>query len=286
MVLLWGMARQNALGGWEPRPSLLPRPPELRQPPPACPALPAPAAPLTVPHPAPALPLSPAAALTKGDSANLACHLNLILARLDAGNATATALLRAMYSAWLTVHQPQRWHPAVASEAKWLANLRFVASANTLMGNKWWAGLNSYSYLSAEEFAATVLQTSAQAGVQQAAASAATKGRSSTGTAGVRKLLARYVPPKPDYPIVINWATAGKVSVGGMGRWTTSMRPCFSLPPANVPQPGPLTHHHLSSRNPGTLPPTPSRCCPWCRSRAGAPPPGPLPPPPPSSPAS
>ena len=173
--------------------------------------------PCTLPPPCLHPPLPPTAALTKGDSANLACHLNLILARRDAGNATATALLLAMYRAWRAVHQPQRCHPAAASEAKWLASLSFVASVNTLMGNKWWAGLNSYSDLSAEEFAATVVQTSAQAGVQQATATAATKGRSSTGTAGARKLLARYVPPKPDYPIVINWGTAGKVSVGGDG---------------------------------------------------------------------
>ena len=198
----------------------------------------------------------PAAALTKGYSANLACHLNLILARHDAGNATATALLRAMYTAWRAMHQPQRWHPAAASEAKWLASLRFVASVNTLMGNKWWAGLNSYSDLSAEEFAATVLQTSAQAGVQQAAATAATKGSSRTGT-GARKLLARYVPPKPDYPIAINWATAGRVSGrAGMGAWTTSrsMCPGFSSPARQCSSPQPFAHQHLSSQSPCPLP--------------------------------
>ena len=257
VVLLGGMPRQNAFGGWAPRPSLLPLPPPLRQLPPALPCPPCPSAlPLS---PAPLPPPSPAAALTKGDSANLACHLNLILARRDTGNATATALLRAMYTAWRAVHQPQRWHPAAASEAKWLANLRFVASVNTLMGNKWWAGLNSYSDLSAEEFAATVLQTSAQAGVQQAAATAATKGRSSTGTAGARKLLARYVPPKPDYPIVINWATAGKVSVGeGRGHGPAAQacaRAGFSSPARQCPLPLPLAHHrHLSSLSPCPLP--------------------------------
>ena len=113
-----------------------------------------------------------------------------------------------MYRAWRAVHNPQRWHPAAASQANWLASLRYIGSFNTLMSNKWWAGLNSYSDLSAEEFAASVLQTAAQAGVQQAAAA------TGSSTKGARKLLARYVPPKVDYPLTINWATAGRVSEG------------------------------------------------------------------------
>ncbi|PRW44493.1 senescence-specific cysteine protease SAG39-like [Chlorella sorokiniana] len=121
------------------------------------------------------------AALTKGTAANLACHLNQMLGRYDASNATAKGQLRAI--------------------------LRYIASVNTLMSNKWWAGLNSYSDLSAQEFAATVLQTSAHAGVLQAATSAATGSKHS----GARKLLARYVPPPVSYPLTINWATAGRV---------------------------------------------------------------------------
>ncbi|PRW44397.1 ervatamin-B-like isoform X2 [Chlorella sorokiniana] len=150
-------------------------------------------------------------ALTKGTAANLACHLNLLLGRYDAGNATAEGQLRAMYRAWRDVHRPQRWHAARASKANWLASLRYIASVNTLMSNKWWAGLNSYSDLSAQEFAATVLQTSAQAGVQQAATSAATASSTGSTSAGARKLLARYVPPPVSYPLTINWATAGRV---------------------------------------------------------------------------
>ncbi len=212
-------------------------PPPLRQPPPAsalsCPA-PAPSPAPPVPHPA----VPPAAPLNKGSSANLACHLNLLLERHDSGNATADGLLRSMYRAWRAVHNPQRWHPASKSEANWLASLRFIASVNTLMSNKWWAGLTSYSDLSAQEFAATVLQTSAQAGVQQAAAATAT---GSTTGSHARKLLLRYVPPKTDYPVTINWFTAGRVREG-VGGWAPVALACM-----HPGRSSPATGTHLMS---------------------------------------
>jgi len=203
-------------------------PPPLR-PPAVCVKPPAPST-----HPTwPCISRPAAEPLNKGSSANIACHLNLLLERHDAGNATAEALLRAMYRAWRAVHNPQRWHAAAASKANWLASGRYIASVNTLMSNRWWAGLNSYSDLSAEEFAATVLQTSAQAGVQQAVAVAT----SSTASPGARKLLMRYVPPKTDYPVAINWVTAGRVSVGrGARAGAGAKHACALAVPLLLPQ--------------------------------------------------
>lgn len=102
-------------------------------------------------------PADNATSLTRGQAANLACALLRLLDRAAAGNDSAAAALDAMHAAWRRAYRPQEWQAGAAGgKDAWLANLRSIAGINRLVTQRWWARLNAYSELTAEEFAATV----------------------------------------------------------------------------------------------------------------------------------
>ncbi|PSC71791.1 cysteine ase [Micractinium conductrix] len=134
--------------------------------------------------------------VTRAQAADIACHLKPLLDRAAANDADADATLTAVYQAWRQAFRPQSWGgKPTDSKANWMGNLATIVTINSNRASRFWAGLNAYSGLTAEQFAEAVLMTPELASV----------------AGGSRKLLAKYGSVAPTYPSLINWVNAGKV---------------------------------------------------------------------------